>query len=478
VRNDKLNQLREQIRRRRPIGLPPLLAAAILLGCQEQKSGINEVSGTRLPRHEISQSRCVDCNVVLITIDTLRADHLSIYGYHRETTPEMDAFGRSGLVFERAVAQSCWTTPSMLSMMTSKYVSRLTFDRTTQEYLDPRLAELFSDAGYATAAFVAHPALAGGYEQGFDVYDQSAATPKDTVSSEGVTTAALRWVEEIGDRKFFLWVHYFDPHNDYVPPPPFDEMYTGGYEGKLEKGFHMGRARRSFRTDKLTKADVDFVMGLYDGEVSFTDSHIGRLLDALEADGRAGNIVAIGSDHGEEFGERDTIGQHRTTVHAEQVHTPLLLRFPGVQPGRTSEWAANLDIAPTLLDLAGLEVPENFEGQNLLDDKGRPILAECDYVKRDGKRRYPKKVAALYDGNVKVMHHFHDGWTRVFDGLEDPTELRDLSAESPELTTEYRERLLEIVLSDEKAQAYYGDIEAPMIDDETRKKLEALGYVM
>ncbi len=321
-------------------------------------------------------------NVVLISIDSLRADHLSCYGYAQPTSPAIDALAAAGVRFRTAISTTSWTLPAHAALLTGLPDSvhgaidnhcRLAPERTT-------LAELFQRAGYRTVGYVSGPYLAPafGFDQGFDDYGSCVsglsdaewnadstsrsrirewnAESHDDVTSPRVLKRAVEFLDGSGQAPFFLFLHWWDPHYDYEPPAPYDSMFCEpGYKGPI--------TGRNVETDKsinkdLPLADKRQLVGLYDGEIAWTDHHIGLLLAELKRRGLwEKTIIVLTSDHGEEFFEH--MGKtHQRTLFDEVIQVPLIARWPGGPVGRVVEGQVRLiDIFPTLVDLCGLPHP-------------------------------------------------------------------------------------------------------------------------
>ncbi len=311
-------------------------------------------------------------NVLLVSIDSLRADHLHAYGYPRETSPAIDALARDGALFRVVVAPSSWTLPSHMTLLTA-LPPELHGVTTNERRLEPRaltLAEVLRDAGYATAGFVAAPYVRAmyGFDQGFDVYDESIVAEGLFDSLLGVTSPestrlVTRYLEEwntAGRKKpFFVFLHLWDVHYDYQPPPPYDTMFDPDYDGPITgKDFLFDPNIRK----GMPERDYAHVLALYDGEIRFVDEHIGRIVDHLRTLGVLDEtVVVVTSDHGEEFLEHGRKG-HGETLYDEVLLVPLVIRFPpGVARGRViAEQVRLMDVAPTILALAGVPRPEAF----------------------------------------------------------------------------------------------------------------------
>ncbi|MFH0944538.1 MAG: sulfatase [Planctomycetota bacterium] len=290
-------------------------------------------------------------NLLLIAVDTLRADHLGAYGYERPTSPAIDRLFAFSIVFEDAHSSSSWTLPAFASLMTSTYSSThrcWQFDNFLESSFTT-LAELMSDAGYHTAAIVSHIFLGRKYglNQGFVEYDDSLVQSnlEDShmaITSSVITDRALAFLKRESERSdgrpWFLWTHYFDPHIFYQPHEEFAEQF--------------GRFRPLDR---------------YDGEIAYTDLHIGRLLEYLEESDFAQNtVVVFVADHGEEFMDHGGM-EHGKSLFREVERVPFAVRVPGLDPRKVTQPVRGVDLMPTLLDLLDVETgPLPMAGRSLL----------------------------------------------------------------------------------------------------------------
>lgn len=305
-------------------------------------------------------------NILLVSIDSLRADRLHCYGNPRQTSPTIDALAAGGVRFEHAVAPTSWTLPSHMSLMTAlpTAVHGVNDERHRLRDDVPTLTTVLRRNGYATAGIVSGTFLDRrfGFDAGFDHYDDysfvkaSGRFQKRGHTAGRLSTLALRWLErwrvEEPKRPFFLFAHYFDVHYDYTPPPPFDTMFDPGYQGPID-----GTDIRLSSTiyPGMPPRDLQHLLALYDGEIRSTDAALGRIIRWL---GEAGildrTIVVVVSDHGEEFLEHGEIG-HRATLYDEVLRIPMVIRYPPAVPaGRSVDAQVRLmDVAPTVLSLAG-----------------------------------------------------------------------------------------------------------------------------
>jgi arylsulfatase A-like enzyme len=358
----------------------------------------------------------VQRNVLLITIDTLRADHLGSYGYARGQTPTMDRLAAEGVVFEEAHAQSPFTCPSHASILTgldpfqhgafNNGGTPLGADVVT-------LPKILSPRGYETAAFVSASPVSHtvcGLGAGFHIYEEDFGLwrwlPQSAMQIRGMrmlkvvakrlrfdferyerpaaetTNAVLDWLEQRRKQPFFLWVHFFDPHLPFTPPVPFNSMFDPDYTGPVDGHWYFIGAQ-AWENISSTSADLHHMIALYDGEVAYVDNQIRRLRDALARLGLdRTTLVILTSDHGESHGEHNRY--FARDLYRPSLHVPLIFAFPPgeVQPHRVTDQVRLIDITPTVLDYLQIEASGSLEGKSLLplirgadDEKGRPAYA-------------------------------------------------------------------------------------------------------
>ncbi len=387
--------------------------------------------------------------VVLISIDTLRADRLPVYGYDRVETPAIDALRQDGILFERAWCQVPLTLPSHASLLTGLLppehgVRDNLGYRLAAERL-PYLPRLLKEAGYATGAAVSAFVLRGdvGLGEGFDFYDDRVELEVgDELGSQqraGPETlaAALPWLEEVAGGPFFLFFHLYEPHDPYAPPEPWASRYASAY----------------------------------DGEVAFADEIVGRLVAELERLGvydRA--LVVLLSDHGEALGEHGE-ETHGILLHREVVQVPLLVKLPGGErAGATVSRAVGLtDVVPTVLGLLGMEVPAGLPGENLLSPAAAEPATPDRFVYSE--TFYPRihfgwsELTALSGSRYRLIHGPDP---ELYDLAEDPGETRSVLLDNRRLYGDLKQRL----------EAQSGAFRRPAEEDpETRRRLAALGYL-
>lgn len=342
-------------------------------------------------------------NVLLVCIDTLRADHVGCYGYERDTTPWIDALSAESLVFEDACATSSWTRPSVPSFLTGTYPiehglygleGQVTHALSEQSLT---LAEVFRSQGWRTGAIVRNPqlSLGNGFEQGFEVYrDQSGDAAE-------IGRRAEEWLDSLdGEAPFFLYLHFLDAHWPYPLPDDYATRFGGAQlEDLWGERADLVRDAINEREREATEAELDQLLGLYDGGIRYVDDQLAALCAAIEERGDwEDTIVCIVSDHGEEFMEHGRIG-HGHALHENLLRVPWILRIPG-RRGRTLAQPVSLvDVFPTLLAAAGLDAPPT-DAVNRLAEPGadQPVFAELKELRRyqQSLRRGSRKVVRRY----------------------------------------------------------------------------------
>lgn len=417
-----------------------------------------------------------DWNVLLISIDTLRPDHLGFHGYARETSPHLDDFAEDATVFTEAIAQAPSTLPSHASLFTSLLPSEhgASFsDRRPLAAEHRTLAEVLRDRGYRTAGF-----HGGGQvdevwdlDQGFDLYRR---VPTDRFAD--TVDRALAWLDgaepEDGEprRPFLLFLHTYEVHHPYTPATDdLEAVGAPGYDGWLGTSVEVRELQRINRGRAgVTAADARFIQAAYDAEIRSMDRAFGRLLDELRARGLyERTIIVFTSDHGEEFGEHGQWGWHAHSLFEELIRVPLVIRLPGDGPRglRVRRQVRSIDVAPTILDALAVPVRGDFAGVSLLPsmqgERGERLLA-ISQLDLQGSGAPVQSIRSrrwkLYGG-------------RLYDLAEDPDELGDATASHWDIVAGLQNALEEAV--GEKAS----NLPPIELDDETRERLEALGYL-
>lgn len=423
-------------------------------------------------------------NLLLITIDTLRADHLSAYGYEKPTSRRLDALAREGVLFSDLIAPRGQTWPSIASLFTSMH-PREHGVRSNGIQLDPTiptLAQTLGGAGYATAGFITNMYYA--HQTGFDPLRKTFERDTDTNAAR----EAAAWIRSHRDRPFLLWVHLSGPHDPYQPSKNYAWRFATGYRGPLDGGSkRLNRIHRK-RID-LSPEEVAHVRSLYDAEVAQVDARVGELLAELDQQALRGNtLVVVTSDHGDSLYEHDHYWFHHLSIYESVLHVPLILRLPGVLPAgaRIGGVARMMDVAPTLLDLLGVPAPASFRGRSLLPrvrgaTDGREVAAFSELGPRIHSIRterwhfianpdgYTSSAASV--GDEGHGDDFDLPPESLYDIVADPREKLNLVDERPDVAEELRGRLARWLA--EREDSY----EKLVPVGEMVEELKALGYV-
>jgi len=452
--------------------------------------------------------------ILLISLDTLRADHLGCYGYQRNTSPVIDGLVGESCRFEWAFSAASYTGPSFASLLTSRYpgFNYMGFHNggsSLPERKEPFLQEILKEKGFSTAAFVSTIVLnkkLTRFDQGFDLYDDevnlSEANRPNILFRRGeeTTDRALSWLENHYERDFFLWVHYMDIHGPYMPPPPFDRLFmndafwhenpvllesipTPNQYGKCPEDYNPG----IFDYQLLNKSgpdeyerNVDYYIARYDGGIRYVDSQVDRILKALKAHRIYDDtMIIIHSDHGEAFGENGIYFFHGLTVTLDQIRVPLIIKKPFQEKGNLFTGPVSLiDLAPSVLDYYGLHGEYGFSGME--------IFKEAPFSRKIFSLMV--KQLSMIDGETQILYGkgwFEREYGNIF-GIDMDERHRllpaqaialNLNGDSCAFLENERNGLRSFI---EKAQAACRDIrrESPASEDqEIKKRLAALGYI-
>ncbi len=431
-------------------------------------------------------------NVIFIVLDTVRADRLGCYSNSSDLTPEIDRFAKDAVLFENAFSHAPWTLPSIASLFTSRYPAQhgaggslgkfkiLQNDAVT-------LAEVFQRAGVVTGAIVNVFLLSEkfGMTQGFETVDAYVTGNNIDVRRAGPTTsAALRWIDQHKNKPFFLFVHYFDPHLIYNPPQPFRRRFADPQDcnttdyifGTVRDMVELRRNQTSPPPDKIARLEK-----LYNGEIAYTDSEVGKLIDGISQRGLDKNtIIVITADHGEEFLDHGGF-EHGHTLYDELLHIPLIVRAPAittkkespVKAKRVPDTVRSIDVAPTLCELAGIPGDSAFIGQSLVpflqgshQQLSRPVLSQ-------GNMWGPSGTAWRKDG-LKLILQSSSPEVQLFNIRTDPQEQENLANQQPE----HRDAMiadLRLILQTISNQRP-GET-APVLTEDEIQRLRSLGYV-
>ncbi len=427
-------------------------------------------------------------NVLLVTLDTTRADRLGPYGFAAAQTPRLDALAAEGTTFANAFTAIPSTFPSHSTLMTGKFPQSHGVHDNAVYLLGPEqitLAELLQARGYATGAFVSAFVLDSqfGLDQGFAAYDDKVDQPlmafdvkklpkelsedrrkwEATIATayqrrgDATTRQAVEWLGGLGAQPFFLWVHYFDAHQPYQPPPPYDRAFDADYRGPMD-----GDQRKFWQLLKkkqLGPRDKPHMEALYHAELAWQDDCLGKLLDAVKKVGRWDEtLVVVVADHGEGLGEHTQLFEHNSELYDEAVRVPLIVRRPDASAHgeRPTALVRTVDVAPTILDWLALPPEPAMQGHSLLpftaaDPATRAGAEGVEQVLLEALRErqinpVERSLVALRSDRFKAIVSLdRDGEAvkvELYDLVADPQEKRDLAPSQPDLAAKWRAEAL------------------------------------
>ncbi len=440
--------------------------------------------------------KCPDCNIILISIDTLRADHLGCYGYHRDTSPNIDALANGSILFENAFSQSSLTASSHMSMFTSMYPSVhgiINIQNTNIKRLNDSIStlpEILKDNGYRTVAFTGggnvDPML--GFGDGFDEYK----IYKNTVfTNEEILKETLAWLRGKHE-KFFMFFHTYITHDPYLPPEPYNNLFDVGYDGSLvetqtdlfmnidskwsnpeDEAF--GVVRNIFWSgfNKSSINDFNHLVALYDGSIRYMDDSVGKIIKTLQESGLQNQtIIVFTADHGEEF--LDHGGFLHIELYDEIIHVPLLIRIPGQHPARISSSVSLIDIMPTLLDIVEIKTSDAFQGNSMtplmINDSLISDYAIFSELTESGQKQSVRRNGWKYISSVSQSEE-------LFDILADPKEQSNIIDNEKKVTLELKGELFEWSENNRRMSVMYSN-PAIEVENKTMDTLRGLGHLV
>jgi len=423
-------------------------------------------------------SRSKGPNIILISIDALRADHLSCYGYHRNTSPNIDRIASQGVLFKNGFSQVTWTLPSLTSIFLSQYVWRHKVDHPDKRLGNSftTLAEILRDRNYTTSAFVGRGFLSSkyGFNQGFEIYDDGSPCRRGYYEISSYISKLLSWLESVKSRKFFLFIHTYDVHEPYNPPSPYSDLYTKGRcEGKHLRT-SKGIKPRKLDASKLTPEEIDYIMAVYDGGINYVDDQLGKIFRKLDQLGIADNtIIIVTADHGEAFKEHGKLG-HWHKPYIEEVHVPLIIKGPGIPRNRIYEnYVQLIDILPTILKILNIPQRKEMQGRSIL-----PLMSDGEI------EEYPKTYSGWLTSSQGIFSLRTKEWTYItnqkrahelYDRINDPKEQNNIIEKRPFVAQKLKKELEDFIAltSEGKPQV----AEKVDIDEELKEQLKSLGYL-
>ncbi|OGS11049.1 MAG: hypothetical protein A2234_03870 [Elusimicrobia bacterium RIFOXYA2_FULL_58_8] len=413
---------------------------------------------------ELGGPLCRGCNIILISLDALQAAHVHSLGYPRSTTPALDALARQGSLFTQAISAASWTLPATMAWFTGAYPSRhkvvnkfSAFDSERQvvanlQKLSPgmkTITETLKAGGYCTGGFTGDAGVNGvfGFKAGFDVYFDSVPAFSGFELS---IPRAVEWLKTVKDGKFFLFLHGYNNHGQYMPTGGFDRRYAapayaGPYNGSPSQQGELREKGLTSSPPELSAGDVDFWRAIYDEKIARTDALLEGFINKTRKLLPAGKtIFVIASDHGTEVYEHGRM-DHGATLYEEVVRVPLVLVVPGLKAGVVASQVSTVSLMPTLLELVGIEpgeaLKEQMEGPSLLPlltgkaDAAGDVFMETDY------RLYTHKRGVRTADGWKFILTLETGEAELFNLREDPAEKTDLAGVKPEIAAALRKKV-------------------------------------
>ncbi|MFN7976140.1 MAG: sulfatase [Acidobacteriota bacterium] len=461
--------------------------------------------------------------IVLLTIDTLRASHMSLYGYERPTTPRIDRWAAGQLAFTQAFTPKSSTAPALASLHTGLYPfdHGLYHNTLALPAANVTLAEILSRSGYRCGAFVANAVVSDvgfGLDQGFrDWRSYSHAASPELLGD------AARWIGARRKGPFLAWIHIADPHSPYTPPPPFDRKFLGDPFYGRRTGMRARFVKTSPRDGELNLRDVlgaraipasvhegalgDYLEAQYDGEVAYTDSLVAPFL-AFVRQRFPGALIVLAADHGESMVEHREMFSHGRHCYDTTAWIPLVVSHPALAPGRSDRIVSLVDVLPTLCDLVGVVPPERSDGvsfaavvvgghaaapepERMVEVGGGHLRSYAPIGLRSARYKLiasPRRAGLIFDDAVRlqlratlgpVPERFARMWRlELYDVKEDPLETVNALRAMPDVAREARDRLWTVIAREESTSATGGATgAAPEIGAKTMEELKTLGYV-
>jgi len=364
-------------------------------------------------------------NLVFISVDTLRPDHLGCYGYTRNTSATIDEFAKDGVLFTNALVQRGQTWPSLTSIfMTSLHpVSHGVRDNgmmLTEGKIS--LAEVLKDNGYSCASFLANAPRA--VWRGFEHQGQG--------NDNEVNDQAIKWLKNNSKKKIFLWIHYLAPHDPYAPPEPFDRLFDKEYKGEMD-GSRANLYNITLNKIDLLPPDLNHIISLYDGEIAYIDHKIKQLINTIkELDLEDKTLIVFTSDHGEDLYQHNYYFQHAASIYNSTLKIPLIFKMPGIISSgeKINEVVESIDIAPTILKLLDIPAPKSFQGINLY-----PLLEGKDIIPKDAYAEWQDKIVSIRTDKFRYIYNpkgFHPKAIKNFEYYYEKEELYNIKEDPDE----------------------------------------------
>ena len=423
-------------------------------------------------------------NIILITIDALRPDHLSCYGYQRHTSPAIDKFANEAVVFTQSISQSTLTMPSLASLITSVYPTKHGIAVQNADFGKlnyPTIIDILKGKGYMTAVFFPYgKIIADWFRKTTDYLFKYPYTRKNLEAFSNapfLTSQAITWIRRNCSSPFFAWIHYNEPHAPYTPPFPYNTLYLEdglyNHSRKVSLGFNSaGLGGIPFKANLNNKEDLDYYIAQYDGEIRYVDYWIGRLLDELKAlrlyDGA---LIIISADHGEGFGEHNLYCEHGMFLYDELIKVPLIMKFPKHSPYThmvVKKQVRLIDIMPTILSYLHCLAPKHIDGMSLLSLMGSA----------HGVNNTPLAFSKVDSTNAirseswKLIYNEGTHRYELYNLKDDPGEQRNVYDGEQEVSKSLRNKLNSVLNTPAHLEK-----KSEIKDNDTKNFMKSLGYL-
>lgn len=433
-----------------------------------------------------SKPFCKDCNVILISVDTLGSNHMNLYGYNRATTPFLNEISNQSFIFKHSYSTSSYTLPSHISIFTSLYpsthlVGKDNFDFTLSSNA-VTFPQILKQNGYQTAAVVTLPYLSSyyGYNRGFDVYNEDALSNISKRNSESVNQFAFKWIDQNKDKRFFLFLHYSEPHSRWLLPADYYYLYKPNNTNAESLGIstvllnklnisindltNWNLSSDDLNELNLSQTQLQDAIAIYDGSVNFIDFVLRQDYEFLQRKHLLDKtVIIITGDHGEAFGEHYRVG-HGLDLYNEEIRVPLIVLIPNSRGQVINQIASGVDIAPTILQLLNIQIPSQFQGQPLFSQQRDFVISELN------------SKTSVIQNSKKIIKDSTTSSTELYYLNLDPFELKNISDSSN------FEKLLVVIDSflsnSSKSRLIYGGfVNQSKFNNSVLPRLLELGYI-
>jgi arylsulfatase A-like enzyme len=427
-------------------------------------------------------------NIFFITMDALRPDHMSTYGYRRKTTPHLDEFAKESVLYTNCNSSAPWTLPSFASIYTSLFPQNHRVYKLPESGFEsyvllkfnfPTIPRFFKPYGYRSYLITTHPYLYDAdyrLNRSFDVVEEDRMNLEKPLFIDSFEY----YLEDIEDERFFLHIHLLPPHEPFFAVSPYDDRYldydyddVGARNAKLLFSWPEIKAYKN----EVKKSNRDYIIDLYDTSLATADEYFGEFVALLKERGMYDeSIIIFSADHGEQFWEHNNIG-HSKSLHWEEIHVPLIIKYPkslGVEPDEIDDPVLTIDVLPTMLAANAISIPDYLDGEPLIEsDRTKTRSPEREYSLHARACSIQNFRGIIWE-NYKYIYYEGTQYERLYDISRDPREKKDITAKKPEIA----KKLRDILLSHEEPEESTAPKKTDEIkDDEALNRLKDLGYM-